>query len=341
MRHFSKQIRTWVPRATTLLFLVAACGAAQADLLTDGQMFFDPATFDRDYYSRLYLSSLATQNTLTFDAGADPVVGANVLPMLKPNEYGAGYVYSQADYDYTPNVDYYGDLTDGVLTTTINQPGLYHIRTFRASGQSDIFAVFAEFAFKEKKGRPDKSGGNKRLNPLPDADLILVENSDSTLDDSAEVWKKGGRNVQRVSSRADAVKKINDAAAAAKRKIHVEIDGHGAPAEIGTGAGEHDIPDKQIDSDSIVEFCKQIRASCNILTFQGCSVGEGAKGAQFLQTIATSIGTAGAWDSEVGVVDKSAFSVSSKAKFITKVPAPTSAGVLLMSAIFAARRRRD
>ncbi|GMV24538.1 MAG: hypothetical protein AMXMBFR58_05690 [Phycisphaerae bacterium] len=323
--------------------LLAVCGmgaVATADLLSDAQLYFDPASIQPDFYSRLLLDDLASQHTITFDAGSNPVIGANILPMLRPGDYFPGYSYSQADYFHTPNSDYYADLTSGSLAASFMQPGLYHIRTYRADGQTDVFAVFAESGFKEKDGSPDRSGGEEVLDPVPDADLFIVEKSDSTIDDSAEVWTKFGKKVVRVADREAAVKAIETESNRLHRKIHVELDGHGAPANMSTGAGVKNIPSKQVDSTSVKDFCERIRKFCNYLTFQGCSVGQGTEGESFLQTIASAIGTAGAWDSEVTVIDKSGFSVSSSAKFVIKTPAPGAASLFALTTLFAVRRRR-
>ena len=91
---------------------------------------------------------------------------------------------------------------------------------------------------KEKDGKTDKTDKTKKVAPVPNGDLFLVENSDSTMDRSATVWTNNGRTVQRVDNRQEVVDKIIAQSKALGRKIHVEIDGHGCPGSIGTGAGK-------------------------------------------------------------------------------------------------------
>ncbi len=335
--------KTGSHRVLRAAVLVAACSAipASAALLTDGEMYFDPGSIVPDFYTRHVLDDLSVLNTITFDAGSDPIIGARVLPMLRPGEYSDGYAYSQADYGYTPNSDYYADLTAGQLAATFTQPGLYHVRTYRASGQVDTFSVFAESEFKELEGKPDPAGNNKAVDPLPDADLFLVDVSDKAGQDSAKIWKAHGRTVVEVTSRADAAKKIREASEKAHRKIHAELDGHGNVAIMSVGGGKTPTGATSITASTAAQFAKEIQPYCNFLTFQGCLVGKGQAGTAFLTTIATTIGRAGGWDSTVSVVDTSGFAVSATATFKVEIPAPSGAVLCIGGLLFAARRRRD
>jgi hypothetical protein len=309
---------------------------AQAAQIDPAALFFDPNSIVPDFYARIELPNLSVGNSFQFSAGSDPIIGANILPVLKPGEYPSSYIFSQSDYLQQAGIDYNADLTSGTLTTVINTAGLYHIRVSRQSGLEAIYAVFAEAGLKEKDGAPDKTGAEKKLDPLPDADLFLVENSDSALDDSAEIWKKAGRNVERVNSRDEAVQKIKDLSTKLGRKIHVEIDGHGTSANISTGAGKQNIADKQIDLSSVEQFQKDVDAYVSQITFQGCSVGKGDDGAKFLQILADSIGSASAWNEEVTVVDRDYFVVGRSASFVTKdkVPEPGTYALIVSGAFF-------
>jgi hypothetical protein len=311
--------------------LLPAASVAQASFLTDSQLYFDPNSITPGFYTRVNLPDLATTNTFTVAAGTDPVTGANILPVLKPGTYGSGYVFSQNDYLQTPNVDYKADLTSGTLTAEFDTAALYELRVDHQSGATDIYTVFADAGLKEKNGAPDALGAVKKLDPLPSADLILVEKSDGTMDDSAAIWTNGGRNVQRVTSRADAVQQIIAASKKLGRKIHVEIDGHGTSANISTGAGKQNIADKQIDLTSVAAFQKQVDQYVSELTFQGCSVGKGPDGKKFLDMLAQSIPKVGAWDSPVTVVDQSYFTVDRNAQFLTVTPTPEPSGFVLFA----------
>jgi len=304
-------------KAICVIFLALLSGSAQAALLTDAELYFDPGSIAPDYYTRLELPDLTVQDGFFWEGDPDAVTDADILPVLKPGEYPEGYPFSQADYYQTPNVDYSADLTGGDLTVTFNTPGLYHVRVIYEGGFEYIYAVFAESGFKELNKKKDKSGPTKKLDPLPDADLFLVEKSDSTLDNSAKIWEKGGKEVERVNSRQDVVDKIKAKSQALGRKIHVEIDGHGTDGIITTGAGKDgQPPEGRIDLDSVEEFQKKVDDYVNHITFQGCSVGRGKDGKKFLKILADSIGKAAAWDQPVTVVDQNYFTVGVTAKWV-------------------------
>lgn len=331
------------PGRAKLLMLIAGglcCGVcAKAAFLSDAELYFDPDSISDDFYSRIYLPDLSVQNSYMWTFGSDNITDADILPVLKPGTYYPGYSFSQSDYYQTPNTDYLADLTGGQLTGTFTTPGLYHVRLTLESGNSQIYAVFAESGLKEKV-TPDKTGVVKKLDPVPAADLVVVERSDNTLDDSALVWQNAGRTVVRVANRAEVVTAISNRYVQLGRKIHVEIDGHGAPGNISTGAGTNNIADKQIDLASVSDFQEEIDQFVSEITFQGCSVGKGAEGKQFLDILARSLGkgNSGAWDSPVTVVDQSYFTVERYANWITGVPEPSTlvlagfgAGLLLVA----------
>jgi hypothetical protein len=326
-------------RLLAVFLLILAAASAQADVLSDAQLYFDPDSISPDYYERIELPDLGQANSHTWLAGNDPVTDADILPVLKPGSYPPGYSFSQNDYYLLPNVNYFGDLTGGTLTARFAAPGLYHVRVTRQSGSHEVFAVFAESWLKEVDGDPDKTGAVRELDPPPDGDLFLVENSDQALDNSAAIWQKAGRYVRRVDRREpdpnhpddnDVITEIIMRWKKLGRKIHVEIDGHGTAGRIGTGAGKGNIPDKQIDLNSVGDLAHVIRHYVSQITFQGCRVGKGAKGQYFLDTLAKSIGYAGAWDSPVVVVDQDHFEVDRNAEFV-EVVMPEPASLLLLA----------
>jgi hypothetical protein len=309
-----------------ILFGFFIGNSAYGILLSDSQLYFDPDSIVDDFYSRKYIDDLSVLNSVTWTSGTDPIIDADILPILKPGSYSVGYFFSQSDYYQTPNVDYFADLTTGTLTSTFNMPGLYHVRISRYSGSQEIVAIFAESGLKEEEGKKDKTGAAKKLDPLPNADLFLVEVRDDTMDNSAKIWENAGKNVQRVTSRQDVVNKIKQEAQKAEyggKKIHVEIDGHGYGGYISTGGGWKKGTDYYIDINNVLDFQKEIDDYVKYITFQGCSTGKGADGGKFLSILASSIGSAGAWDEPVTVVDKKYFAVSRNANFKV-VPEPSS-----------------
>jgi len=280
--------------------------------LTDPQLYLDPAGLELDFYPIINLPDLSLQNSYIWPADGDDIIDADILPILKPGQYPHGYSYSQSDYLQTPNVDYFADLTAGTLTATFLTPGLYHIRIIRTSGAQQTYALYAQ-AFL-KGGKAGKSGTSKKVDPVPNGDLFLVEQPDDTMDDSAKVWENNGRTVQRASSKQDVVNKIKAKSKALGRKIHVELDGHGNKGQISLGTGND--TNHQLTLKNVAEFQKSIDDYVNHITFQGCSIGAGKKGKRFLQILADSIGKAGAWDADVTVVDANYFTVPTGAKFV-------------------------
>jgi len=292
----------------SIIIVLVLTASSYAVLLNDAQLYFEPDSIVADYYPRIELQDLSVDNDYLWSAESDLVIDADILPILKAGEYQPGYVFGQADYDQQPNVDYFADLTEGNLQCTFIVPGLYHVRITRDSGSRVIYAVFAETGFKEKDAS-DKSGASKKLDPIPDGDLFIVEKSDKLLDNSAKIWENAGKDVKRVENRQQVIDEIKKKSKALGRKIHVEIDGHGKSGNISTGAGKDNIPDKQIDLDSVAKFQKAIDDHVDHITFQGCSVGSGDDGKKFLKILADSIGKAGAWDKPVKVVDQSHFAI--------------------------------
>ena len=325
-----------------VIFVLAASGArSSAAPLSDSQLFYDPQQLTPDFYSRILLPDLLASNSYVDPSGGDPIVDIDILPTLKTFDYPLAYTFTQSDYLLQPNVDYFADLTAGTMTASFTKPGLYHVRTTRQSGAIGIQAILAESDLKEKTGAPNKTGPNGKLDPLPNADLFLVEESDSTMDNSAKIWRDGGRTVERVKTREETIEKIKKKSEELGRKIHVEIDGHGTSGNISTGAGKNNIAEKQIDLTSVEDFQKKIDEYVNFITFQGCSVGSGADGLKFLQILAASIGKAGAWTEEVTVNDSTHFSVSKTARFVV-VPEPGTdlLAMALVTIAIGARRAR-
>ncbi len=289
------------------ILLFALSSPALGVLLSDAEMYFDPDDAAPDYYPRIYLPNLSTDNDQMWLSSGNPVVDADVLPLLKKNIYPPGYVYSQSDYLHLPNVDYIADITAGDLACTFYAPGLYHVRVTRINGLSTIYAVFAETGIMEKE-KAEKTSKSKKID-LPQGDLFLAENSDSTVDDAAEILKKGGREVERVDSRQEVIDKIKAKSQALGRKIHAELVGHGTNGNISTGAGKQNIADKQIDLNSVEAFQKEIDDYVDHITIQGCNVGAGSDGEKFLKILSDSIGKSGAYDSSLIVVNKSHFAL--------------------------------
>src|SRR5262249_13667426 len=161
----------------------------------------------------------------------------------------------------------------------------------------------------------------------------------------AAIWEKGGRTVQRTTSVQDAIDKIKAMSEKLGRKIHVELDGHGYAGYISVGGGWKKGEGYYLDKSNVEKFQEAIDPYVSYITFQGCSTGADADGAAFLGVLAKSIGSAGAWDLPVTVVDKSYFTIGINGKFVKDEmsPVPEPATLMLLSSGFCwlAVRRRD
>lgn len=268
-------------------------------------LYFDPdslalAEYARDYLYPTFDGVSSTGNSIQW---AGDILGVNILPMLVPYSssdpagYPLGYLFSYSDYYYTPFSDYFVDLTDGVATATFNKAGIYHARLTREDGSVEIRTVLANAG---TLGEDDRTSASVRIDG-PVADLVLVSNptgGDSTLEiaNSNAVDENGADNVDRASSVADAVSKIEQAYHDnGDEKIHLEVVAHGRAGffrlgDTGIGAG---------GSMSIAEFQKLIDEYVDEISVYACSFA--ADGAAGLQTLADSIGTATGFDKPVSV----------------------------------------
>ena len=301
------------------LFLLF-CSSCFAALLSDAQLYFDPATINPDYYTKIYLEDLTVQNTVVWDANSDNVIDADILPILQEGTYTPFRVYSQADYYHLPNIDYSADLTAGTLTATFVTPGIYHVRVTRAIAASEIFCVLAESYKKIADDSPSakKSTKTKKV-AMPNADLFVCENRDKAIDNSAKALTNAGRTVKRASNQQDVVDAIKARSKELGRKIHAELDGHGLGGSISTGVGDDPAHRLCLANKNVASFQKAIDKYVDHITFQGCSVGKGKDGKRFLQIMADSVGKAGAWNSDVYVINREYFAIETPGEWVEVV----------------------
>lgn len=272
--------------------------------LSESDLFFNPDLISPDYYARHSLDDLNLGRTVVWNRNGDPVVGAWILPFLNRSDYPLGYVFSNDDYQQRPSLGNYGaSLFDGDLVASFNTPGIYHVRVFRQSGQTKTEAVFAECGFVEKDGQPNRSGAMGDEPNLEPADLFLCDAPDMPTQKLKHVFGSRGNAMTDVTSRQDAYQKIKDYSRFSGRKLHVELLGHGVPGGISTGAGREDIPDEQVDMDSVRSFCESLVPYVKKMTFQGCSVAEGDKGRNFLNIVGGYFGSAGAYTGTISSED--------------------------------------
>jgi hypothetical protein len=313
-----------------------------ADYLSDAEMFCDPWTVPTDVYPKSYLEYLADENSVAWLAGDDPVVGAQVLPVIRAGTYEDDYIFSQDDYLHQPNVDYFADLTDGTLTATFLEPGLYHVRLFRDSGLTDIQAVLAQTYI---GAQCEESGATKDIG-IPDADLFIVSDSegdDSYEETSAKVLEAEGKKIERAGSVQEAWEKINAADPAPK---HVELVGHGNQGYVSLGNGPNPGPSsKVLDSDNAATFRDKIKDKVDHLTFLSCNTGGGVAGASLINTLDDGIDTVQAYDSWVDIsADRDANGKITGGTYLTSikgknVPGPATISLFCLGGLALLRRR--
>lgn len=288
------------------VFVLFLSGLVYGVFLTDPQLYIDPWEVPYDYYDRVYLDDLSVNNTYTWASDGDDIIDADILPVLKEGpgpegSYPSGYVFNQADYYQTPNVDYFADLTNGDLTVTFLVSAQYNVRIHRASGSSKIWTVFAETGMLEIGN--NATGASRKISG-PTGDVIIVAEGDKTLDKAAKNIQGEGKKVTRAKGIKDTIAKINAASKAAGKKVHVEIVGHGAPGMISTNDGST-ADDNLIGPDEadIKEFQKAIDGSCSGLSLFSCSSAKGAAGDKLLKLLASSLGWASGYTVPITVED--------------------------------------
>jgi hypothetical protein len=294
--------------------------------LTDAELFFDPYSLPRAVYPSQHLENLNVHNQVVFGQDVPDIMSAQILPVLNAGEYPDGYFFTQADYMVMPNVDYFADLTGGILTVTFEREGIYHIRMPRG-GSDETWVVFVQ----TYRGADANETSTTKDAGIPAADLFIIsdDSEDSGYADSCEdVLDAEGKTTERCGSRQAAINAIKKLSAPPKK--HVEICGHGVPGAISIGSGtDLNADDDVLDGDTAASFQEEVDDYIDELTFLGCNVGEGEDGADFLQTLADSIGTVRAWDSRVYIsvdindsnaVTGGTFLVPVDANYITATP---------------------
>ncbi len=284
--------------AITCLLVILSASQAGAVLLTDEELYFDPESADYDFYPRVLLPDLTIENTHTWEADGDPIVDANILPVLKSGTYPIGYAFSQDDYEQTPNVDYSADLTDGALTGTFGTSAQYMVRLHRESGASEIHTVFAETGMLEEPGNPDPTGPSRKISG-PEGDLILVAwpgVDDPALDRAQENIANEGKTWGWATNVQGAINAIQLHSEIAGEKIHVELVGHGASGKI--CLNDQNWTDENVigpDLEDIQEFASAIKDYCDDISLFGCQCASGVLGERLVQALADSLGHASGW----------------------------------------------
>ncbi len=292
---------------------VAALGlanVAHAAFLTDEQLFLDPWAVPVAAYERVYLSSSWDGYTLgnnSYTWGYNDIESVRVLPLLNPysltdpGRYPTAHVFTQDDYRYKPNQQYWVDLTSGVATATFDGSGLYHVQLHRSSGPDIMQAVFFDAGFLQDGEEPAETGPEVEI-PGPVADLVIVsENGQEgdVLDDAANLAEEDnpGR-VARATGVLDMLGAISEAYNNnGGNPIHVELVAHGAPGHF--RIGQTGIGNWGSDELTMLEFQELLDGMVDGLSTYSCNFARGAEGRQALVDLAGSLGWASGWDETV------------------------------------------
>lgn len=213
---------------------------------------------------------------------------------------------------YAPVVEYDARQDDFSASFDFYSPGLYASRTvFIDPDVEDHIEFFYVGAAAAKKGTVRQSRPQEIVQPFV-ADIILVEEPNEETGESSEGAIDAAVGVidgeERVSTVAEAITKIKDAADKKGAPITVELVGHGAGGVISVGAGT--APQGKFAgaelydfSAATQQFIEALKGKVSSLILKGCSVAEGVDDpgrTHLMETLADGLGaTVYAWDDEI------------------------------------------
>lgn len=315
-----------------------------ASPLSDSQLYFDPGSISPHETIYPYLD-IASGGLAQFGSPGRRVVGANILPMLRDNDYYPGYSYSMADYLIQPNQvgTYAADLTDGLLTAQFQDDGAYHLRVNYEDGSSETHAVYVNAGVGDPFAGQDRNNGSAPWKQVDakQGDLYIISTgaADDGFINSAMNLIPAGANRATASTIQQAKDAIMARSQALGRKIKVVIVGHGFQGSIRLGHGataERINNSGAANSMSGTDFGNMIKDKVSMINLFGCNTGGGVAGGQLLADITATGVMATAYTSTVGLTDTKWFAYS----WGTKVPSPGSIVLLAAAGGLAIRRRR-
>ncbi|MBL8747099.1 MAG: DUF4347 domain-containing protein [Phycisphaerae bacterium] len=315
-----------------------------ASLLSDSQLYFDPASipFTENNYP---VHDLTSGGLAQFGSPGRRVVGANILPMLRDNDYSPGYSFSMADYLIHPNQagTYAADLTDGLLTAQFEDSGAYHMRVNYEDGTSEVHSIFVDAGVGDPYGGQDRNNGSapwKEVN-AKDGDLYIISTgagNDGFINSAVSLLGTGA-NTARAATIQQAKDAIMARQAALGRKIKVVIIGHGFQGSIRLGHGDNaERINNSGDPNSMsgTDFGNMIKDKVSMINLFGCNTGGGVAGGQLLADITATGVMATAYTSTVGLTRDKWYAYT----WGTKVPSPGWLSLAGAGLICVARRRR-
>lgn len=328
---------------TAVLSAASLSGSARADLLSDAQLWLDPATLPYALYDRQVIDTPGSSFTWADSAGRI-IVGASILPTLREGVWlEPGRTYSQDDYFYQPNIDYRADLSAGVLTSTFDRSGLYHIRATFSDGSQETRAVLVNSAIAGpgSEAGPNSTGPTTQI-AQPHADLHLVSGSPGANDSMANIaFDQLNRDGRRVAWAPDTLTLVNTICAwemELGRPITVAIYAHGAPGLVQIGNTRVGVAGQGLDY-SPRQLHNAITGKVSSVYFFSCSLGRDGAGELFSTELSGGDIMVYNWNRTMWVGGEQRWAVNSDATFRC-IPAPGPALLIAFGLMTPPRRRR-
>jgi len=315
----------------------------RADLLTDKQLYFDPDSIESDLYPRLTLESTGALSLSS--PMPRTIVGVNILPPLRHASYPPGYSFSQSDYEFQPNVHYQADLTDGTLTATFNEAGLFSLRVYYDDSSTQTYTTFVDTHLEERGpnrvGATVQIGGAPRGNKPPDLFIIANDPDGPRRFSGLRAAGIPLDDIRFAHTPQTAAGLVSVRSMALNRRINVVFLGHGLAGGFWFG-DENYISNQNYGPNGITpaDFGALLAPWTKGAHFWSCSVAAGAVGETFLQEMANqemSFDVSG-WTGSVYSPRNGRFGTDRDAGYL-KVPEPVTL-MLLLAALSARSRLR-
>ncbi len=335
--------------AVALILFAWHPGQVRAQYIDGTDLFLSPTQVPEAFYNPLVLSA---GSSFTFSAsevsGATKLDSIRILPLLAPNPVTDQGQYTAIDltkitagnyssyFAFQPNVDYRATLISGNdSTVTFGAAGSYFVQLTTSNGTSEKRTlIHAEVDDSFLGPNPNKDGSNKagpeRKIANPNTDLVIISNDpkDNGALANAKKHYPNAPTANNIKDVCDAIQKYYKAHG--NKKFSVTLIGHGNEGRI--DMGNESITNDKSGTMTAADFQTCIDHYISRISFYSCKTFGGAKGDDFYNQMAKSLGqgNAGGWHDSITSTD-SYFDANAGAKLgIGSVPEP-SAVALLMS----------
>lgn len=310
---------------TSVSFLAVALAAAlwassaSANPVDCLDLAIDESEIMLDNYPQ---TNINTNDSVTFNAGGDPVVSVKVAPpdMLLPAE------------DYVCDVDYNATLKTGTAIVTFLREGPYVVRVTRQSAAVETLVVGVDVGF---LACPGFCGAEKfkQIERKP-GDVAIVSSTTGWNHD----WGAAGVVVTTI---AEARQAILDAYNNNGGKVQVSIKAHGSP-------GCMEIGNDTLDTNNLADIITWVdgpnthtlKDKISKMTLYSCSVANGAAGQSFVDDWAQAINAnitayegVVAFNKDPGNGNIWAGGPQYIGRFNEKIPAASDVGMFLLTAL--------